>query len=56
VPKNVLENYSPGMSFGELALTTGEPRAASVMSRDVSWLITLEKDVYKEIVENHIKR
>jgi CRP-like cAMP-binding protein len=54
--KNKLKDYRAGSSFGELALTTGEPRAASVIAKDVSWLITLNKDVYHEIVEMHISR
>ena len=56
VMKEKLIDYKAGASFGELALTTGQPRAATVIAKDTSWLITLDKDVYHEIVEMHIER
>jgi cAMP-dependent protein kinase regulator len=49
--RQVLKEYGPGGSFGERAIITEEPRAATVIATENSWLITLEADVYHEIVE-----
>jgi len=41
---------NPGDSFGELALQQDAPRAATVMAAVDTWLITLNKEAYQNII------
>lgn len=44
-------DLSPGDSFGELALLHNEPRAATIIATEPTWLITLDKTSYMNIIK-----
>lgn len=47
-----LLNYTPGMSFGELALLYNTPRAASIVAIEDSVLYTLDRECFNHIVRD----
>lgn len=44
--------YTPGMSFGELALLYNTPRAASIVAKEDSVLYTLDRQCFNHIVRD----
>mmetsp|Transcript_23786 Transcript_23786/g.60055 ORF Transcript_23786/g.60055 Transcript_23786/m.60055 type:complete len:289 (-) Transcript_23786:1199-2065(-) len=48
-PKKVLE-YTPGQSFGELALLHGDPRAATVKAKSDTRCWALDRDTFRRIL------
>ena len=55
-PTNLL-TYTPGMSFGELALLYNTPRAASIKANEASVLYSLDRECFNNIVkESAIRR
>ena len=45
-----LVDLNPGDSFGELALESEKPRAATVIATNDSLLITLDREVYQTVI------
>ena len=47
----LLKTYEPGEAFGELALLYNAPRAATIISKGASVLYSLDRSVFKAIVQ-----
>lgn len=47
-----LKTYTPGESFGELALLYNAPRAASINSKTASLLWALDRETFNHIVKD----
>lgn len=47
-----LLTYTPGMSFGELALLYNTPRAASIIANEQSTVYSLDRECFNNIVKD----
>ncbi|KAL4503019.1 hypothetical protein ABPG72_014248 [Tetrahymena utriculariae] len=47
---NMVKIFLPGESFGEIALITSQPRTATLILRQDSYLMTLSKEAYNKIL------
>jgi len=47
-----LKTYTPGESFGELALLYNAPRAASIVAKEASVCFTLDRECFNSIVKD----
>lgn len=47
-----LKVYSPGDSFGELALLYNAPRAATIIAKEDSILFSLDRECFNNIVKD----